>query len=244
MQHDEFARERSLDLSFYRDWVSKREKERDANTHRATHFVTLSREFGCLGYDVATGIVARIEKETGQKWNLFTRAMIEEMAASEEFDKENVREIAETRWSFKDWFVDALVPSYLKSQQTKVFERMRNITLNLADKGNCVILGGGAQIITHKLDPKKFDGLHLRVTASYEWRVHRMAEFAKCDRSEAEHLVRAKQAGRDQFIHDFTGLSSSDPSLYHLIFNNGKNDLDTMIDIAYHYLTLKGAFKA
>ncbi len=71
------------------------------------------------GYDVATGIVARIEKETGQKWSLFTRKMIEEMA-SEEFDKENVREIAETRWSFKDWFVDALVPSYLKRPK---FER-------------------------------------------------------------------------------------------------------------------------
>ncbi len=41
--------------------------------------------------------------------------------------------------------------------------------------------------------------------------------------------------------HDFTGLSSSDPSLYHLIFYR-QTISDMMIDIAYHYLTLKGAF--
>ncbi|MBF0169922.1 MAG: cytidylate kinase-like family protein [Nitrospinae bacterium] len=244
MQHDEFAKERSIDLSFYRDWVSKREQARQADAKKATHFVTISREFGCLGYDVATGLIARIEKETGEKWSLFTRKMLEEMAASAEFDKDNVHEIAETRWSFKDWFVDALVPSYLKSQQTKVFERMRNIILNLADKGHCVILGGGSQIITHKLDPKKFEGLHFRVTASYEWRLHRMIELNKCDRSEAESLIRGNQANRDQFIRDFTGLSASDPFLYHVIFNNGKNDTEMMVDIAYHYLAKKGAFKA
>jgi cytidylate kinase len=240
---DPHAKDASLDLSFYRDWVAKREEARTKHKDRATSFATISREFGCLGFDVATSLIDKIEERTGARWSLFTRSIIEDMAASPEFDSEDIHEVSERRWSFKDWFVDALVPNYMRSQSTQVYERMRNIILNMADKGHCVILGAGSQIITHRLDPKKFDGVHIRVAATYDWRVHRLEGLYNVDRNEAENLVRARQSSRDRFIADFTSMDAADPSLYHLQFNNAKNDTETMAEIIYRYLELRGAFE-
>ena len=40
---DPLVREVTLDLSFYRDWVAKREKALDKDKKKPTFFVTLSR---------------------------------------------------------------------------------------------------------------------------------------------------------------------------------------------------------
>ncbi len=232
-----------LDLTFYRDWVAKREQERKKDKTKRTLFVTISRDFGCEGYDVATALQKRINERSGSSWSLFTRKMLEEMAASPDIDASMVENVAKERWSFKDWFVDALVPSYLQSESTKVYSRMRTLILNLADKGNCVILGAGSQIVTHRLDPKKFLGLHFRVSASFTWRLNRISTLHGINKTEAESLLLSNQNARDRFISDFTGLNADDPSMYHLIFNNAKHTPDEMVELIIKHLEMHSAFE-
>ena len=235
-------KEAVLDLTYYRDWVAKREKARESDKTKRTFFVTISREFGCEGYEVATGLVERLNSRSERGWSLFTHMNLEEMAGSDEMDTNMVHEVSEKRWSFQDWFADSLVPKYLQSPSSKVFEKMRNLALNLADKGNCVFLGGGAQVITHRLDPKKFLGVHIRIAASYPWRLCQVEEMYKMSRGEAENHLKDHQDSRDKFIADFTGLNAADPALYHLTFNNAKNDPELMVDMIEKYLEELGVF--
>ncbi|MGK7345098.1 MAG: AAA family ATPase [Candidatus Nitrospinota bacterium M3_3B_026] len=232
-----------LDLNFYRDWVARREAALEKEKPKRTYFVTISREYGCEGYEAADKLVKKINERSTEPWTLFTHRMMEQMVADSESETvEMVREVSEKRWKFRDWFVDALVPRYLQSPSSHVFEGMRNVILNLADKGNCVILGSGGQVITHMLDPKKFMGIHIRVVASHSWRLRRVEELFKLNRVEAENLLRARQSARSRFVADFTGMDSSDPSLYHLVFNNARNNTDMMSDIILRYLELSEAF--
>jgi len=231
-----------LDISFYRDWVSKRQKALEKDKKKTTFFITISREFGCEGFELADKLVEKIGSK-GQQWSLFTRKMIEEACANESMEAKDVHEISEKRWTFKDWFVDALVPKYLQSHSSAVFQRMRNMILNLVDKGNCVILGAGSQIIAQNLDPKKFYGVHIKITASYAWRLNRIEHIYNLSRVEAENMLRARQDSRDQFIADFTGLNSADPSLYHIIFNNARNTPDIMADTILEYMRLHQMFE-
>jgi len=236
-------KEEVLDLNFYRDWVAKRERALDKEKPSRTYFVTISREYGCDGFDFAKKLINSINKQSATPWSLFTHKMLEEMVASSEHQEvELVREVSEKRWSFGDWFVDALVPRYLQSQSSHVFEGMRNVILNLVDKGNVVILGSGAQIITHMLDPKKFYGVHARVVASHAWRLNRIEALFDLNRVEAENLLHAKERARAQFVRDFTGLDSADLSLYNMIFNNARNNPDLMASIVSRYLELNEAF--
>ncbi len=240
---DPRVKESTLDLSFYRDWVAKRESALAKDKKRTNYFVTVSREYGCEGYNLALKLVERINEKADTPWTLFTHDMITEMISSEEVPADMVDEISETRWSYSDWFADALVPKYLQSQSTQVFESTRNLILNLIDKGNCVLLGSGAQIISHALDPRKFYGVHVRVAASTKWKVARMEKIYDMTIGDAERTLNENQDQRNQFITDFTGLKADDPSLYNMIFNNAKNTPELMADVTLEYLRLKGAFE-
>jgi len=236
-------KEASLNLSFYRDWAERREQVLEKDKQKATFFVTISREYGCEGYDLAKGLVEKLNSQSKDTWSLFTRSMINEMIADKDIPADMVQSISEKRWSFSDWFVDALVPDYLKSQSSHVFEKMRNLTLNLVNSGNCVILGAGSQIISQRLDPGKFHGVHIRVTAAREWKLARIQRICNVDRTEAEKILNSQQDLRDKFIADFTGRNAADPSLYNISFNNAKNTPDQMVTMIVEYLKMKGSFK-
>ncbi len=234
-------KEAVLDLNFYRDWAAKRKAALEKKKDQRTFFVTVSREFGCEGYDIARKLTDKISEQSQTPWSLFTHKIIEEMVASEAQETvEMVRKVSEKRWTFKDWFVDALAPDYLQSESTHVFEGMRNVILNLADKGNCVILGSGSQIITHWLDPKKFMGVHIRVIASKSWRLNKVAHLFNASREEAEKILKQKQDARARFITDFTGLNSADLSLYHMALNNARVKPDAIASLTAHCLKLNG----
>jgi len=234
-------RDTVIDLNFYRDWLAKRKKDRDQERKKPTCFITISREFGCEGYELSQLLVKKLSEPSGSDWNLFTRREIEEFAASDEMDREMVHEISERRWSFKDWFVDALVPDYLLSHSSVVFVRMKNFILNLADRGNCVILGAGSQIVTHRLDPKKFMGIHVRIVASYPWRLKRIEKLYGLSREESEATLKKRQDSRDKFIEDFSGMNAADLSLYHIAFNNANSTAEVMADTIISYMKSAGA---
>lgn len=236
-------KEARIDLSYYRDWVSKREKVIEKDKKKTVNFITISREFGCEGFELAEKLVEKINAAKGTPWTLFTRKMIEEACATGAMEAQDIHAISEKRWTFKDWFVDALVPKYLQSGSSVVFQRMRNMILNLVDKGNCVILGGGSQILTQNLDPKKFHGLHIRIVASYSWRLNRIENIYNLQREEAENMLRARQDARDKFIADFTSLNAADDSLYHIVFNNARNTPEMMADVILEYMKITNALE-
>lgn len=236
-------KEAVLDFNFYRNWVAGRKQELEKDKTQKTFFVTVSREFGCEGYDLATRLVEKINEQTKSPWSIFTHKTIEDIIAGDTDEAaEMVREVSETRWSFKDWFIDALVPKYLQSQSTKVFEGMRNLILNFADKGHCVILGAGAQAITHNLDPNKFTGIHVRIVAPESWRLRRLKQIHALSREEAEKELKEKENARNNFIQDFTGMDAHDVGLYNITFNNARNSVDMMADTVLEYLRKSGAF--
>ncbi|MBF0171298.1 MAG: cytidylate kinase-like family protein [Nitrospinae bacterium] len=218
-----------VDLNFFRDWEARREA-RAARPDGRPRFVTLSREFGCQGQEIAAELMTRLLDRSPSSWTLVTRDMLEQMAASADCPSRMVEQVAEDRWSFADWFADALVPGYLQSSSSKVFERLKRLILNLADTGNVVFLEGGAQVVTARLDPRKFHGLHFRLVAPHAWRVHQVAEYKKIARDEAQIVVQDKSHRRDQFIRDFTGVSPDDPHLYHVIYNNARLSPAAIVD--------------
>ncbi len=231
-----------IDLNFFRDWEARRNEARAAGKEHRTQFITLSREFGCQGQEVAVDLMSRLMERSSTPWTLVTRDMLDQMAASEECPVALVEKVAEDRWNFHDWFADALVPGYLRSSSSKVYTRLKTLILNLADTGDVVFLEGGAQVVTSRLDPKKFHGLHFRLVAPHSWRVHKVAANNKIDLAEAEIVVQDNSHLRDQFIRDFTGISPDDPHLYHTIYNNARLAPESIVDGIIATLEADGVF--
>ena len=229
----------TLDLEGYRRWIAEHHVGPDGPGHSL--FITLSRQFGCEGYEVARRLVEGINQRAPSPWRVFTRAMIEQMAADETLAVERVREVSGGRWGLRERFIDTLAPRALKSPSSQVFARMRDIILDLVERGDCVLLGAGAQIITHRLDPQRFTGVHARVVAERAWRVERIGALYGLSGAEAEETLAARQGARDTFIAGFTGLSADDAGLYDVIFNNARNTAATMADVLMVYAEKMGA---
>jgi len=231
-----------LNQEQYNKWLEQRSQA--MITARRSHFVTISREFGCDGYPTAMRLMELINtKYKSSPWLVFSHPIIEKLIGDEKLGTDMIHKVNETRYNFVNWFMDGLVPGFLQSQQSQAFERTRTLMLNLVEKGNCILIGGGAQVVTNGLDPQKFHGTHIRLIASYDFKIKSVMQKFKLDRGEAETMLEKKQYARDKFVEDFTGQRPSQNSLYHVIFNNDLNSPEMMAKTIFDYMETRGCFK-
>ncbi len=228
-----------LDVEKYNSWLEKRNKAAASDSKK--YFVTISREYGCDGYSVAHKLNELLEEKRKGSWFTFTHPIMEKMVGDKKLSAQLIHSESEKRYSFVNWFVDGLVPDYLQSKQSQAFERMKTVILSLAERGNCIIIGGGASIISRELDPARFVGLHIRLVGSYTVRVQNIMRKYNLDRGQAESIVDSKQYARAKFVEDFTGRKAADPTLYHITFNNDLNNAEMIAKTALFYMNMHGA---
>jgi cytidylate kinase len=87
--------------------------------------------------------------------------------------------------------------------------------LHLAQLGNAIIVGRGANIITARLPGM----LHVRLVGSVEHRVAHMREFDHLDRKEALRRMTREDGGRRRYLKRYFGKDIDDPLLYHFVIN-------------------------
>ncbi len=229
-----------FDHKKYHTWLKEREKA--IETMDKSLFVTISREFGCDGYPTAEKLSELLNANRRGLWLVFSHPILEKLIEDEKLGAPLIHKVSEKRYTFVNWFLDGLVPDYLQSPQSQAFERMRTTILNLAEKGNCIIVGSAAQIITRELDPSKFSGIHIRLVGTFRARVMSVMQKFGLDRGDAEKFIENKQFARDDFVEDFTGRSVTDPTLYHLTFNNDLSNKDMIAKSIYSFMKLRDAF--
>jgi len=230
-----------FNLTAYHLWLEERAKAEAGK--KQSHFVTISREYGCDGFAVAMKLFELFNRRHDSKWIVFSHQMIEKLVEDEQLGAPLIHQVSEKRYSFINWFIDGLVPDYLQSVQSQVFLRMRTLILNLAEKGNCIIIGGGSQIITNDLDPTKFSAIHARLYSPYHFRLKSVMDKFGLNMEEAEKHLKEKQDARNKFVEDFTGRAPADPLHYHLMLNNEKNDAEMMAKTIHALAENRGFFK-
>lgn len=230
-----------LDTELYNEWLGERA---EADEKKPSRFITISREFGCDGFPTALGLNKLLaEKYPDSKWFIFSRGTLEKMIADDDLGADMIHQITETRYSFVNWFFDGIVPEYIQSPHLKIFERLRTLILNLAAKGNAIFVGGGGQIITNRLIPSRFRGIHVKIIGSHEFKIRNIMKKFNLNRGDAEIYFTEKQSARDKFIQDFTWQNASDNSYYHLIINNQWNDSGIIAKTILYYMELLGFFE-
>jgi len=230
-----------FDVEQYHQWLKEREKA--VEKEQSSRFVTISREYGCDGYPVAGQLCDLLNERTPESpWHIFTHPILEKIISDEKLGLEMVDRITETRYSFAKWFFDGIVPDFIKSPQLQVFQRLKNLILNLSAKGNCILVGGGAQVLTHRFHSTIFQGTHIRLIGSHEFRVKNVMKKFGLNRGDAENQIEKKQFAREKFIKDFTDHSSYDNAFYHLVINNEWLTPKTIAKLVFQLMEMNGIF--
>ena len=106
--------------------------------------------------------------------------------------------------------------------ESRAIQLVQNAIRYVADQGNVVIMGRGAQVIL-----KDHRGaLHVRIEAPWEDRVQRVKQRydlrGEGARTEAQNLIARRDEASADYVRRFYDVNVKDSKLYHLVINTGK----------------------
>lgn len=177
-----------------------------------SRFVTISRQAGAGGRSVARAIVRRFEREGEAGWTVFDANAFQEavrragLIAPARLAEEEVYE-----GPLGDWLEQLFGRnSPQDAVMLAVFRAMREA----ARRGRVVFVGRGAVCLLRDLG-----GVHARLVASLDARLHRLEERYEITAEEARRRLREMDESRSAFFRDHLHRRIDDPALYDLVLN-------------------------
>ena len=199
--------------------------------------VTLEREFGSGGGEIAESVAARMG------WKLWDQLLTEEIARRLDCDCGAVEEHEERRDPvyyrllkafMRGSFEGSLNAPRLKMVDTEcVREVVQKILPEIADRGNCVIVGRGSAYYLGK----RPDAFHVFIYAPFRERVRRLRSSEKSEK-EAVELVESVDRDRADFIKRYFDVDWPGRHRFHLMVNSGMGNeaaVEVILDALARY---------
>lgn len=182
--------------------------------------ITLEREYGSGGGEIAGQVAARLG------WKLWDQSLTEEIARRMDCDCRAVEEHEEKRDPMyyrllkafmKGSFEGSLNAPRLKMVDTEcVREVVQKLLPEIADSGNCVIVGRGSAYYLGK----RPDAFHVFIYAPFQERVRRLRLTGKSEK-DATELVETVDRDRADFIKRYFDVDWPGRHRFHLMVNSG-----------------------
>jgi len=225
-------------VQIFRDEVLARQR---GEVPRNRPFVTISREFGCEGTDLAISLAEALNKSKtygkGEEWLYYDRALLEKLAEDYDLKAEAIK-VAEEHGRSE-------IEQYLSKELSKrpddydVYQYLVSAISTLSKRGNVILVGRGASILAQNFGT----GFHVRLYASTQFKVKRMRDCMPDISDDADAVasfIQKESKKREGFIERFTLKSPADPLYYHLMINNGKFTVDQMRDLVLAGMKSRG----
>jgi hypothetical protein len=197
--------------------------------------ITLEREYGSGGGDIAAEVASRLG------WKLWDQLLTEEIARRLDCDCHAVEEHEERRDPayyrllkafMRGSFEGSLNAPRLKMVDTDcVREVVQKILPQIADAGQCVIVGRGS---AYYLGTRS-DAFHVFVYAPFQERVRRLQSMGKSEK-EANELAETVDRDRADFIKQYFNVEWPGRHRFHLMVNSGLGEA-TSVEIILDALT-------
>jgi hypothetical protein len=191
--------------------------------------VTISRQFGCMGYPVAERLCELMTQKTGEPWLLIDRAVLDEVSNHHNISRDILANLGEKNRILDD-LLATFSPRWTHSQDC--FRFLCKYVVSLAEQGNVIIMELGGAIITRHFEHSR----HFRMYGSMPFKVNAIAQRLKIDTEDAEKLIIKQQKQRDNFTRDFLDQDDHNPELYDLLFNNDRNSIDKIASTIAGYV--------
>jgi cytidylate kinase len=177
--------------------------------------ITVTREYGAGGYEVAHRLAQRLG------WELLDRELLHRAAALEHLPDAELERLDEKAVSLADRF-------RLHPPHQQYLHGLREAARQAAARGNVVLVGRGTGQLLADL-PNVF---HLRLAADKEWRARRMAQREGWSFEQALARCTGEDRARARFTRYFFGARAIRPNRYDLVVNTGRVPLDEVVTAA------------
>jgi cytidylate kinase len=189
--------------------------------------ITIEREYGCGGGDIAQLVAKRLG------WKLWDQLLTEEIARLARCPKA----LVENREERTDPLYYRLFKSFLRGSyegsinapklnlvdSETIMNITRRVVEHAAQRGNCVIVGRGSQ----QFLKDRPETLRVFLFAPRENKIRRLVARGKTEK-EAEELIDTVDGERADFIKKYFNSEWPDRAIYHAMINTSCGDEATM----------------
>jgi cytidylate kinase len=201
--------------------------------------ITIEREYGCGSTEIAQRLAARLG------WKLWDQELTEEIARVAQVDCAAVSRCEDRldsrfhrlvkvfwRGSYERSTKLDLEESFDADRMVEIGEQVMR---EIADQGNCVIVGRGAPYHLRE----RADAFHVFMYAPRAEKLRRIQAMGKSPR-EAEELVDTIDRDRIDFIKHYFGADWPTRSLYHVMLNTVVGDENVIATVLHTMQLLEG----
>jgi cytidylate kinase len=181
--------------------------------------ITISRETGTSAKNVGEKVITFLEKyrkENAPPWAICDKNIIEKVLDDYHLPKALTDLAEEDKYSHVNITLNELFVGHTAGWT--LYYRISRTILQLAELGNIIIIGRGANVITSKLT----NSFHVRLIAPLEERIKRFSEIYNLDKKTAVEIIEEHDNSRKKYLKSIFNKKIDDPFLYHLVVNTSK----------------------
>ena len=180
--------------------------------------VVISRRYGCQGFPIANKLKEILDAEDKGEWTIFDRQLIEVISKEEGIPQKLLME------SINQEETHHILSSFFPAEieQNDYYELMARYIVNIARKGNAIIVGRGAEFLTKDLH----NCFRFRIDADQDFRINNMAQTNRVSHDEAKKMVEENEDVMEKFIADHFSLKVGELQDYDALFNNTAHGAD------------------
>ncbi len=180
------------------------------NEHSGFRFLTIARDEGSLGNEIAQELSRRL------KWQVFDKEIVAFIAKDSHVRENLVQQLDQKAQGIIQDAISRLLrmPEYASFGSEEYHEALLDTLVTLATQGSAILVGRGANFALRE-NPQ---GLKVLVMASPEVRVQRLRESWKVSIEETRRRMKADDDERRKFIRQYYGQDFDDVRFYDIVF--------------------------
>jgi cytidylate kinase len=176
--------------------------------------IAMTRQVGCLGTDVATGIAERLELKIVHS-EIIANTVAERLGVGQ---RAVLRYVDGSASMFERWQINKRKLSRYTAEEI----------LNIAQQGNVLIRGWGAATLLRNMP----EVISVRVCASMDFRVRVVMErLGVGDADRVREEIERFDAVHARTLRDSFNVAYDDAQLYHLVLNTDRLPVDACVDL-------------
>jgi cytidylate kinase len=181
--------------------------------------IAISRQAGAGGIPIAEHLAEYLREhgpKTPRPWTVFDKNLVEQVLADHNLPREIARYMPEDRISQISDMVEELLG--LHPPSWTLLRQATETILHLAELGNVILVGRGANVIMAQLA----NVFHVRLVGSEQARVKLVEEYYHLSHKAAVEFMKKEDRGRRRFLRRYFHRDVADPLLYHLTINTDR----------------------
>lgn len=189
--------------------------------------ITISREVGCSGLELAYALAERLNKTSYRdSWKVISKEILQQSAQELDLDPERISKIFKQmdRTSF-DEILNAFNEKRFKSDK-KIKKTVIEVIRSFGEDGFCIIVGRASNVICADIS----HSLHLRMVAPMDYRINSIMQKNGWSRADAEKFIARVEKERFAYRHAVMGKNSGDEEFFDITFNRAEFNASMIVD--------------